>query len=80
MAQRCQGEKSMNIDTTTRITQKCLGSRQRELAINVRHDNDYEYGFEVTFACQIEMFTSSDLRVMVKCFNKALRIRRAAAK
>ena len=70
----------MNIETTTIITEEYLGSDNATLKIEVRHDTDYEYGFVVAFGCEEALLRSDDLRWMVKCFNKALRVRKAAEK
>lgn len=69
----------MLIETETKITACGLGANEHSLTIVVRHDSDYEYGFVIKLGCQEEAFTSRELRTLVKCFNKALRVRKAAA-
>lgn len=69
----------MDVETETTIRANDIGVNSEDLCIVVRHDNDYEYGFAVTFGCTEVMLTSADLRTINKCFNKALRVRKEAA-
>ena len=70
----------MNIETETTITENSIGFDCHELHVTVRHNHEYECGFLIKLGCVNEYLTSGDLRTLVRVFNKALRVRKEAAK
>ena len=70
----------MITETETKITEDDIGGCDNTLSVIVRHDNDYESGFLIRIGCHDDYMTSADLRAIVRVFNKALAIRKAAKK
>ncbi len=70
----------MMTETQTTIREHDIGPEADELCVIVRHDESYEYTFDVKFGCMQRYLTIVDLQLIVKVANKALRIAKAAHK